>query len=1048
MNWYRGAAMTVGRALRWSLAVCLVATVASAVETVVAPSSPAEVRVLSLPGQPTVVTVQGAPESQVDDRTPGAHPPSDTQGAASVGETFSDEITFFVRGTPASRPAAIEVSDALVSTVRLFPEHGGTQVVVFVRQPVSYSITRPSASGAIAVTLRSRAVPRPPPAHPGEKRPPAPKPADGSDEQVAVDAAELSYDQQSNVLTARGNVALTRGTTTLRADEVRYDRTTSMAEAHGHVVVVDPEATIEGDAARIDLDDETGWIDQAQADMKQSPYRLNAGHIEKQGGPCYQVQDGIFTTCRCGGIERPSWSIASAHAEVTMGGVGVAKNATFRVLDTPVLYFPYLLFPANTDRQSGFLMPSVSYSNRRGFIYEQPYFWAIDKSSDLTLGLDLETAARIGGLAEYRYEWSKRSSGDFTGGYFNDSLGGNGEPLTRITAEPESSPENRWIVAGHHRTRFDGGQIYMDVLRLSDDNFLREIRSFNSNVRGDIQTRSTRSTRTRLGVLDTWEGGALQAEVTSYQDLIDPQRFALDRLPRIAAEHSIPLFGGLAVARLPGEAVDFQRSTGSDGLRLDLGPQVFVPFQMSRFLFGSVLGQVRETAYHLTDTEQVARVTRANGTIGFVRNDALPELDTNHTRELAQVEGRIGTEVAKVYSFPYLGLDRIRHSIEPEVQYLFVPPVGRDYGEQKVDCVFVTKPNGRVTKQCGKTLFTAPYLFDDVDAINRRDFISYGVTTRILGRIGAIPTVAPEPAELTERTAAAEGAALDEAAAEASDEDEDDQSNDVDLGLETIDPDTIPQGLPAAAVPPFGKSRAKPGQPIVTGASRELVRLSLLQGYDVSREISGSSHLSDVDGLVRVTPVDWLGFSYNNTVNVEQGKMLAQTVGVVLREPGWSPPPGRPSFQSASSIGISYRFVASALNQGLQVGSAEQRLFQNAAVEEIDGSLYLRVGDYVGFGFLGRYALTPTTDPNTGKTLGSRFLERDYFMRLTSPCACWAVEVGVSDRSDTGETTARVQLLLYGLGTFGQGQGRRGFAGLGGLQSLGLRRPTALGRDY
>ena len=105
------------------------------------------------------------------------------------------------------------------------------------------------------------------------------------------------------------------------------------------------------------------------------------------------------------------------------------------------------------------------------------------------------------------------------------------------------------------------------------------------------------------------------------------------------------------------------------------------------------------------------------------------------------------------------------------------------------------------------------------------------------------------------------------------------------------------------------------------------------------------------------------------------------------------------------------------------------------------------MGDYVCFGFLGRYSLAPNTDPKTGD-IGPRFLERDYFVRLTSPCACWAVEVGVSDRADTGETTARVQLLLYGLGTFGQGQGRRGFAGLAGLQSLGLRRPTALGRDY
>jgi hypothetical protein len=59
------------------------------------------------------------------------------------------------------------------------------------------------------------------------------------------------------------------------------------------------------------------------------------------------------------------------------------------------------------------------------------------------------------------------------------------------------------------------------------------------------------------------------------------------------------------------------------------------------------------------------------------------------------------------------------------------------------------------------------------------------------------------------------------------------------------------------------------------------------------------------------------------------------------------------------------------------------------------------------------------------------------------------VQVGVSERSDTGETTARVQLVLYGLGSFGEGPLRGGgYASLPGLQGLGLRRPAALGRDY
>ena len=114
------------------------------------------------------------------------------------------------------------------------PDRAGTQVVVFVRQPVTYVIARPSVTGAIEVTMRARTVPAPSPAVAGARRPAPAKPAEGSD-QVAVDAAELAYDQEGDVLIARGGVTLTRGDTTLRADEVRYDRRNSVAEAHGHV---------------------------------------------------------------------------------------------------------------------------------------------------------------------------------------------------------------------------------------------------------------------------------------------------------------------------------------------------------------------------------------------------------------------------------------------------------------------------------------------------------------------------------------------------------------------------------------------------------------------------------------------------------------------------------------------------------------------------------------------------------------------------------------------------------------------------------------------
>jgi lipopolysaccharide assembly outer membrane protein LptD (OstA) len=1040
--------MTVGRALRLGLAAALLAVGVFGAGDRPAAASSVEVRVQSRPGQPTVVTVQAAPDAVIEDRTPGAKPATDGQGAASQGETFSDEITFVVRGVQTPRPAQIDVADALVSTVRLFPDPAGTQIVVFVRQPVTYAIARPTATGAVVLTLRARnvATAAAAPAKPGQRRPPRPKTPEGESDQVTVDAEELQYDQQANVLIARGGVTLTRGATTLRADEVRYDRDDSVAEAKGHVVLVDPEATVEGDAARLDLTNETGWVENAQGDMKQSPYRLTGDHVEKHGGPCYTVQNGVFTTCRCGGVEPPSWSIAGKETEVTLQGIGQAKHATFRVEDVPVLYFPYFIFPANTDRQSGFLFPRLGYSNRRGFLYEQPFFWAIDKSQDATVTLDMESNARVGIIGEYRYAWSRTTSGIFTGAYFNESIGGTPETLTPLSAEDTDRPTDRWVVAGRHRAiPWENANLYLDVLRISDNNFLREIRAFSSTVSTDIQIRSTRFTKSRLGLVQTWDGGGAQAETTSYQDLIDPQEFALDRLPRLAAEHSMPFFGGLLVGRLPGELVNFHREEGYQGLRVDVAPELFAPFHVGRYVSASVRGQVRETAYHLTDTQQVGFFVPDNPGVAstfVLGGKGISRLDTDTTRELGQVQSRVASEIGRVYDFPYLGLTRIRHTIEPEVQYLFVPQVGRDMTERAASIPNPSVPGARFHG----TFFGQANLFDEVDAINQRNFVSYGVTTRILGRAGTTTPAASETTAESEEEATPGGTGLDEEGVP-----------DVRSPLEEIDPDTLPTGLEASTVPPFGDARKAPKgaavpAPTAVASSRELMRASVLQGYDFSRKLGGRSHLSDIDAVLRVTPVSWGGITYNTTFDVENGKTLQQAVGLVLREPWWTPPTDRPNFQNPTSIGVQYRFIDSNAGRDFVTGP-ERRFFTNANdVEEIDGAFYLRITDYLGFAFLARYALAPTVgpnpdDPNLTKTFGPRFLERDYLARFISKCNCWILEAGLSERSDTNDTTFRVQFTLYGLGTFGQGPAQRGLNGLAGLQTLGYRRPWALGKE-
>ena len=174
------------------------------------------------------------------------------------------------------------------------------------------------------------------------------------------------------------------------------------------------------------------------------------------------------------------------------------------------------------------------------------------------------------------------------------------------------------------------------------------------------------------------------------------------------------------------------------------------------------------------------------------------------------------------------------------------------------------------------------------------------------------------------------------------------------------------------------------------------MRASILHGYDISRPIAGTSHVSDTDLGIRLTPVDYLGLSYNATVNLERSAIRGQTVGLFLREPWWTAPTLVRNYQTATTVGVSYRVVESSANRDVNVTGPEKALLSTAGLQEVDGSVYLRLGNYVGFTFLSRYDLL-TTPQAGGKSLGPHFLERDYALRLISRCNCWLLEAGVQD---------------------------------------------------
>ncbi len=775
--------------------------------------------------------------------------------------------------------------------------------------------------------------------------------------EVTIDAEHIEYDQRADVITARGAVKITRGDMVLTADTVKVHRTSQVADATGNVVVVDPQGTLSADVLTLDLVQETGAMDQGSVFLNANRYRLTGERFEKQVGQAYTVTNGSFTTCVCKRDESPSWSIRGQRVNLDLAGYGRVQGGTFAVKNVPILYVPYGIFPVQRERQTGFLFPRFGFSDRRGFQIEQPFYVNINKSHDATVSVDLETEARIGALAEYRYALSPNTLGEVSGSYFNEQIrGASSRDIVNSRIADPNIPVNRWSAGMTHDQWLPYGfRGFADVLRVSDDLFLREINVFTFNPGVDVALRTRRFERSRVGVERTFRDGLLLATGTWYQDFINPDRYVFQAPPRIEAQTQSRFFDDRLLLHFAGEGVNYQRDRGYDGQRIDLRPELEVPFRVGPYAYGSFRGGLRETAYRLEDTSVPTQVNTNPADPGSQPPSILPALDDSATRELYYLRGDVGTSFARVYPFQHLGMTRLKHTIEPELGYLFVP---------RTD-----------TRQA------ALPLYDDVDRINQRSVFTYGITSRLLGRFaGDMPSDAD-----VRKGKHSSGHGTGDAKSG---------------GLSSLDDERREDSFAS-------ELEAIPTAP-ASGGIRELARFSLFQSYDVANKLGDfiddvdpdtnevlrgpGSRASDLSVALRLTPSPFFSFEGRTDYSVTGDGPKSATVGLFLTDPRtFDEDFGLQALRGRTRVGIGYRFVA------------------NQAVEEINGSMLVRILKQLYGAYEARY------DNRSG-----RFLEHRYGLRLISNQECWVVDLGISDKVNPDETEVRLLVSLVGLAQFGK----------------------------
>jgi len=117
----------------------------------------------------------------------------------------------------------------------------------------------------------------------------------------------------------------------------------------------------------------------------ENPFYIWGDTVDRLDEDTYLVDHGSVTSCDCA---KKGWLVSARQARVTVGDKLVAHHAVFRLFGIPIFYFPFLVDSiAREPRQTGFLLPHIGNSSQKGYIVGDGFFWAINPSADLMLGL-------------------------------------------------------------------------------------------------------------------------------------------------------------------------------------------------------------------------------------------------------------------------------------------------------------------------------------------------------------------------------------------------------------------------------------------------------------------------------------------------------------------------------------------------------------------------------------------------------------------------------------------------------------------------------------
>lgn len=496
---------------------------------------------------------------------------------------------------------------------------------------------------------------------------------------ISTNADTSSYEK--GVMRLEGDVELVQGDYKITGDTANIDSDSGTVDIDGHVEFLRPNMIMQGDHGFFNLEASQARLDQAHIALPSSQLRVSADTIDYHSDETITMDKGSFTFCPPGDN---AWAIHSNDIQLDPNtGFGEANNAILKLGKVPVFYLPWMSFPIDDQRKTGFLFPTLENSSQMGLDVSTPYYLNLAPNYDALITPRITQKRGFGLGINVRH------------------LGLNSEQSinTHLALGDPEATSNRWLL-NYAQTAQPSPMLTTSISlnRVSDGDFFSDY----GLTRGDQSGPLRSSAIVKLNSQSPWFKTA-SIEAIHYQNL-DQSTPAYNQLPHAQLTSgnklgdSSPLIGNytLDLSHFKRDTTGLTGAAKITGLRTHFVPSLATAW-VNPYSFIKPKLSLPVTFYQLNDTPAAISAKKTRAIPQF-------ELDTGVLLERPLTTG-------------------FTQTLEPRLYYTYTPYRQQD-DVAKFDTSLISKP-----------LYT-PNRFSGLDRIGDTNRVTIAVDSQFLDQSG------------------------------------------------------------------------------------------------------------------------------------------------------------------------------------------------------------------------------------------------------------------------------------------------------------------------